>query len=404
LPPAKPELARTAWTVIGHSQFDLGRFSDAEDAYFTLRELTPNDDRAAHREIDDRIASSIYKQGERARDAGDLWAAVNHFQRLGRVVPDSEIRATAEYDAAAALINLKAWDRAASALEQFRGDYPDSEFADDVTQKLAVTYLESGRADQAASEFERIAVAESSSEEIRHEALWKAAELYKASGSLMAEQRVLDGIVERYPRPIAESIEARYRLLQIAEATGNEQRRMTALREIIEVDATAGAERTDRTKYLAALASLQLAEPIYTRFEVVRLTQPLAESLKLKKSLMEDVIAAYTGAADYGVAEVTTAATFRLGEVYEQFSADLLESDRPADLDADALEQYDILLEEQAFPFEEKAIDLYKANADRAPEGVYDTWVRQSFERLAGLMPARYAKEERSEDVVTALY
>ena len=140
------------------------------------------------------------------------------------------------------------------------------------------------------------------------------------------------------------------------------------------------------------------------RFEVVKLSQPLATSLKLKKDLMEDVIAAYTGAAEYGVAEVTTAATFRLGEVYEQFSTDLMESDRPAELNADALEQYEILLEEQAFPFEEKAIDLYMANTDRAPNGVYDDWIQRSFERLARLMPARYAKEERSENVVTALY
>jgi hypothetical protein len=136
----------------------------------------------------------------------------------------------------------------------------------------------------------------------------------------------------------------------------------------------------------------------------VKFTQPLADSLKLKKALMEDVIKAYTGAADYGVAEVTTAATFRLGEVYEQFSTDLFDSERPANLEADALEQYEILLEEQVFPFEEKAIDLYKANADRAPNGVYDEWVQRSFERLARLMPARYAKQERSEDVVTALY
>jgi len=104
------------------------------------------------------------------------------------------------------------------------------------------------------------------------------------------------------------------------------------------------------------------------------------------------------------VAEVTTAATFRLGEVYERFSSDLMESDRPVNLEADALEQYDILLEEQAFPFEEKAIDLYMANARRAPDGVYDEWVQVSFERLARLMPARYAKMERSEDVITALY
>jgi hypothetical protein len=126
--------------------------------------------------------------------------------------------------------------------------------------------------------------------------------------------------------------------------------------------------------------------------------------MKVKRTAMEAVIEAYTEAADYGIAEVTTAATFRLAEIYETFGSDLMDSERPADLDEAALEQYEFLLEEQAFPFEEKAIDLYKANADRTVDGIYDEWVIKSFERLAGLMPARYAKEERSEDVVTNLY
>lgn len=403
-PAVKPDLSRTAWTVIAHSQFDLGNFADAESAYYSLRNFTPADDETANSEIKDRIASSIYKQGEQARDGGDLETAVTHFRRLGQAVPDSDIRATAEYDAAAALINLQAWGRASVVLEEFRRDYPDSEFADDITQKLAVTYIGSGQTGQAASEFERIADAVTSTDETRREALWKASELYEQTGALTSEQRVLNNIIARYPNPISESIEARARLLEIAEHSGNEQERVAQLEELVRVDATAGAQRSDRTRYLAATASLELAEPVRKRFEVVKLTQPLADSLKLKKDLMEDVINAYTGAADYGVAEVTTAATFRLGEVYEQFSSDLMESDRPTSLEADALEQYEILLEEQAYPFEEKAIDLYKANTDRAADGVYDEWVKSSFNRLAGLMPGRYAKKERSEDVVTALY
>ncbi len=403
-PPVSPELARIAWTVIAHSQFDIENYVAAENAYYSLRSFTPPDDPEANREVRERIASSIYKQGEQARDAGDLEAAVGHFRRLGETVPDSEIRATAEYDAAAALISLEAWDRASVVLEEFRREYPDSEFADDVTQKLAVTYLESGRGGQAAGEFERIAAAESSTEAVRREALWKAAELYEQEGALTSERRVLDNIVARYPDPVSESIEARARLLEIARQTGNDDAAVAQMRAIVQADATAGAQRSDRTRYLAATASLELAEPVRKRFEVVKLSQPLADSLALKKDLMEDVIEAYSKASDYGVAEVTTAATYRLGEVYEKFSADLMTSDRPANLAADALEQYEILLEEQAFPFEEKAIDLYVANTERAADGVYDEWVRKSFDRLAGLMPARYAKEERSEDVVTALY
>jgi len=403
-PPVDPALSRTAWTVIAHSQFDLLRFAEAETAYYQLRTFTPVDDQEAVQEIKDRIASSIYRQGEVARNAGDLETAVTHFTRLGKAVPDSDIRATAEYDAAAALINLAAWDRASGVLEQFRTDYPDSEFADDITAKLAVTYLESGRGVQAAQEFERIAVAESSTDDVRREALWKAADLYETSGTISSEQRVLEDIIARYPNPLSESIEARFRLLAISRATGDDAAVTARLEEFIRVDATAGAQRSDRTMYLAAKASLELAEPVRRKFTVVKLNQPLAETLKLKRSLMEDVIKVYTTAADYGVAEVTTAATFRLGEVYEQFSTDLMESERPGNLDEAALEQYELLLEEQMYPFEEKAIDLYKANANRAPDGVYDEWVKKSFERLAGLMPARYAKLERSEDVVTALY
>ncbi len=403
-PPVDASLARTAWTVIAHSQFDMEKFAEAEQAYYKLQAYVPVDDPAAAKDVDDRIASSIYKQGELARDMGFNEEAVGHFSRLGVVVPNSDIRATADYDAAAVLINMGAWDRASTALEQFRKNYPDSEYNNDINQKLAVTYSSSGRSADAAAEFERIAIAEDSTEEVRREALWQAAELYEQSGAISSEIRVLGDIVQRYPNPLAESIEARYRLLELAKQNDSQQEIYARLEDMIRVDATAGAQRSDRTRYLAAIASLELAEPVRRQFEVVKLSQPLAESLKVKRSLMEEVIEAYTRSADYGIAEVTTAATFRLGEVYESFSTDLVNSERPNNLDVAALEQYELLLEEQIYPFEEKAIELHMANTDRAPNGVYDEWVQKSFDRLASLMPARYSKAERGEDVVTTLY
>jgi TolA-binding protein len=404
VPPVEPALQRTAWTVIAHSNFDLANYAEAEQAYYNLRTFTPADDAVANAEIKERIASSIYKLGEQARDGGDLEMAVTHFTRLGQAVPDSSIRATAEYDAAAALITMQAWDRASNVLEQFRVNYPDSEYADDIAQKLAVTYMESGDSAKAAGEFERIADDPETELDVQREALWQAADLYKRSNTVTSEQRVLDRLVSRFPRPVAESIEARYRLLEIAEASGNYDARMARLRDIVAADAAAGAERSDRSRFLAAKASIELAAPVREQFTVFKLTQPLADSMKVKRKLMQDTIDAYTTAADYGVAEVTTAATFELAQVYEVFASDLMTSERPQNLDAAALEQYDLLLEEQVYPFEEKAIDLYKANTDRAADGVFDEWVEKSFGKLAGLMPARYAKVERSEDVVTSLY
>lgn len=404
MPPVDPALEETAWRVMAHSRFDLGRYDEAEAAYLELRARTDPADTEARDEIRRRIASSIYKQGEIARDDGDLEGAVGHFLRVATVVPDAQIRETAEYDAAAVLIRLQAWERAGQVLEAFRRDYPDSEHADEVSRRLAVVYMESGAKGRAAGEFRRIAGAAGTAPEMQREALWQAAELYRETGSAGDEAAVLEDIVRRFPAPVAESVEARQRLADLAAEARDAAARRGWLEELVAADASAGPARTDRTRYLAARATLELAEPKRESFAAVRLTHPLKDSLAAKKALMEELLAAYGRAADYGVAEVTTAATFRIAEVYHRFSRDLMESERPDGLDELELEQYEILLEEQAFPFEEKSIELHEVNAARAADGVYDRWVRQSFDALAALMPARYAKAERTEDVVSGLY
>ena len=129
----------------------------------------------------------------------------------------------------------------------------------------------------------------------------------------------------------------------------------------------------------------------------------MQESLQIKRERMEVALEAYSRAADYGVAEVTTAATYLLAELYNQLSQALFESERPAELTQLELAQYDILLEEQAFPFEEEAIALHEINAARTADGVYDEWVAESLAALAVLMPARYAKVEKGEQIVTAI-
>ena len=117
------------------------------------------------------------------------------------------------------------------------------------------------------------------------------------------------------------------------------------------------------------------------------LVEPLAKQLKLKKAKMEDVLKAYAVAADYGVADVTTAATFHTAALYQDFGKALMTSQRPKKLTKAELEQYNVLLEEQAFPFEEKAIELHEVNARRAADGIYDQWVQEQLHRAARAAP-----------------
>jgi hypothetical protein len=265
-----------------------------------------------------------------------------------------------------------------------------------------VAYVETGQSLRAAGEFERIADTDED-DDVRQEALWRAAELYRTGDDDFAAANVLARYVERYPAPFAQAVEARQQLAELAVERGDSAERTRWLESVVAFDASAGAARTERSRTLAARAQLELAEPARVAFEAAQLLMPLDASLARKRERMEVAMAAYTKAADYGVADVTTAATFQLAELYHGLSRALFDSERPDDLNELELMQYDILLEEQAFPFEEEAIELHEVNAARTADGVYDDWVASSLEVLAELMPARYAKFEKGERSVDVI-
>ncbi|MBE7417143.1 MAG: tetratricopeptide repeat protein [Ideonella sp.] len=400
-PPAAPEQRRVAWTVLSHSAFDKGAFADAEKGYREVLALTPEND-AKQGEMIERLAASVYKQGEQARAAGKLRDAVGHFERVASVAPTSSIRANAQFDAAASLIALKDWDGAIASLEQFRRRNPNHPLVGEAGAKLAVAYMEKGQSAQAAGEFERIA-ATSKDAKLAQSSLWQAAELYEKGGSRTAAARAYERYLKQYPESFETGIEVRYRLARMASADGHHARELALMKEIHQADLAGGARRTDRTRYLGATASLALAEPAAEAYRKVALVEPLAKNLKLKKARMEAVLKAYAAAADYGVADVTTAATYHTAALYQDFGKAMLNSQRPRKLNKAELEQYNVMLEEQAFPFEEKATELHEVNVKRAAAGIYDKWVQQSFKSLAALRPVRYGKLERSESVIDAI-
>jgi outer membrane protein assembly factor BamD (BamD/ComL family) len=402
-----------AWTVIGHSSFDSGQFAAAEQAYTSVLALSGADSGAdsaansaagdaARSAITERLAAAVYKQGEQARAAGRLREAQADFLRVAQVAPQSPVRATAQFDAASVLIELKDWPAAARTLEDFRQRYPAHPLQAGIGAKLALVYTESGQWAAAAAEYERLAERQADPTLARG-ALWQSAELYEKAQARPAAAAAYARYVQRYPEPFEPQIEVRSRLVRLAQEQGEGARALTLTRELMQAEQRGGAARTARTRRLGAQAALTLAEPVAAEYRSVALVEPLKKQLKLKKSKMEDALKAYAVATDYGVAEVTTEATYRTAELYRDFGQALLASQRPKGLSKDELEQYDVLLEEQAFPFEEKATGLHEANARHSAEGIYDAWVKKSFEALAKLRPVRYGKSEQSEEAVDGL-
>jgi len=400
-PRASAKLKLSAWTVIAHARFDLHDYLKAEAAYQEVLARTPRQDKK-RRALQEKLAASIYKQGEQARNGGDLAGAAEQFLRIASIVPQSPINVTAQYDAAAAYIALKRWPDAIRILETWRRANPKNTLQADVTRKLAVLYRENKQPLRAAGEFERIAASEKDPA-LRREARLTTASLYQQAGrddkAIVAYKR----FIKTFPQPVEPVMEAQYQLVQLYGKSGQTGKQRYWQKQLVKSDRTAGKQKSERTTYLAAHARLALVADAHSAYRKVELKEPLKKNLKRKKKYMQAAIKGYTEAAAYKVADVSTEATFHIGEIYKDFGAALTASERPHNLNQEELEQYDMLLEEQAYPFEEKSIKVHEANAQRTADGLYDKWVRKSLAELAELLPVRYAKQEKGEDFVAVL-
>ena len=403
LPQADQTLQRANWQIVGLARFDQQRFAAAEAAFSRTLALTPPEDAQARFDTGEPLASSIYKQAEAAREAGNLDQAVVDFLRVGQAVPGGSIRPTAEFDAAAVLIGQQQWARAAEVLTGFRQRYPGHPLQGEVTRKLAAVYLESDQPLLAAAEFARIANDASEPMQDRQAAALQAARLYDDNGALAPAAQAYTNYLSGFAPPFDESIELRQRLVEIHTELGKPFEANFWRNELVNANASAGAQATDRSRFLAAKAGLVLAQRAHREFDRVKLTLPLQSSLRQKKLAMEAALDAYKNAAGSGVADIATEATHKIGSIYRQLARDLMESQRPAGLSGLELEQYELLLEEQAYPFEEQAIEVFETNVARINQGIYDQWTQASLTALGELSPARYGKKERYEKPVTSI-
>jgi cellulose synthase operon protein C len=400
-PGADGAIRRSAWIVVAHGSFELAEYPQAERAYAQVLAVTPEGEESRAAFVDN-LAASIYKQGELANQAQDYRAAADHFLRIRSTAPTSTIRASAEYDAGAALIRLQDWAAAVNVLEAFRSTFPDHKLRLDADKQIANAYRENGQLSNAAAEYDRIA-SKSDDPTLRSESLLVAGDLYDKAN---ARDRALDvyiRYVNEFPRPLDTALETRSKIAEMYKAANDEPHYQQELKEIVRIDAEAGSDRTSRTRTLAARSALVLAEGVYQSFVAVKLRQPFETSLKEKQERMDSTIEAMGRLVDYEIADVTAAATFYMAETYFDFSRSLAESERPTDLGPAELKEFEQALDEEAFPFEEKAIGVHEKNMEMLRAGVFNEWTKKSLVRLTELMPGRYAKPETSSGFLAAL-
>ncbi|QSP96550.1 outer membrane protein assembly factor BamD [Marinobacter salinisoli] len=383
-----------AWQVMAKARQQRGEFELAEQAWNSVLgalaggEVTAAEPGAASA-AKNQLATVIYRQGEKAAETRNTDAAVRHFERIETVLPHSEIAIKGRYDAANTLLLALQYPAAIDALTRFRRDFPRHALAEDISDKLVYAHVSAGDPSSAAEELLSAATTEVNPWPAR----LKAAALYHEGGETGPRNQLYRAYLGT--NPVANSADQhilhqtmRQRLMESGDSSPDLQQAL--------VDKELASQwHSEETLGWAARSALMLGARAAATFTAIRLTHPLAQSLDRKQSALEAARKRFIEAEKLGDELVRSESLFRRAELYRALAQDLMASAVPADLNEMEALQYQMLLEEEAFPFEEKAIQLHADNHQRITALGYDAWIGKSLDALAQMNPGRYDRTVR---------
>jgi len=387
------ELKETAYGIMAHSFFKLERYTDAEKAYLSQRNLVgkSSDEYGA---ISERLASAVYKYSEGLADSGEMAQAADNFLRIKALAPNSSVRATAQYDAVVMLLGLEAWSRAIPELLELRTFYPEHKMAVEYPRQLAFAYEKSEQWSFAAEEY--LALSNKDPEdEIKREALFLSATMYEKNKNHTTAVELYKRYAYTYEQPFDIRMEARYHLATNYEALGDTSKKLYWLRRIVDGDKSGGDFRTERSRWLGAWANMEYGNYFAYEFKQARLRLPLINSLPRKNEKLQSALQRYQSAADYGFLEFVTESSFKIGSLYQVFAKELRDSPVPSGMSGGDQQTYREIIEEQAQPFELLATEVHTANISRAWNGEFNSWIEKSFSEMRVLSPERFNKDEQ---------
>ena len=351
-----------------------------------------SDDPEDRTEAKKLLIYSLFKNAEELSRQKKPSDAAERFESIYRRFPDSDVAQVSLYNAGQTYRNMGLEMKATSLFEELAGAYKKSDLASEALT-TSVHILRALGAPVRAAE-DSLALAGRSSGDDRISALIQSADLF-AEGQAFARAASLRALaVKEAPEPI----ERRSRqLLLMGENLDSAGMWVKALEKYVEVIRIQKENPlSERLAPDAARSQLHIAEESYSRYRKLRIEPPLDKTTVRKRILLQEVIGNFVEAGKYNIAEVSTASNYYIGLALEEFKDSILNSPKPDGLTPQELEEYALLLQEKAYPFEEKALKAYRINVDRAVVlQILNPWIEKSYQRLANLAPWAFEREEK---------
>ena len=384
----KKEIYASAILIYAHSAFELERYTEAESAYKKAY-LVSN--QKLKKSLKEKAAASAYLNAKSLFNVNPK-NAIQELARVGSEYKGTEVAGTASFDAASLLMTQKNNRQAESILLSLKNTKSAGFDKRNVHEKLALIYLNKNQYTKAANEFVYIHNKEKNSNK-RREILLNIADLYKKDGNRKRSLAIQKEYVKTYKKPLNDYATVMFDIATYYKESRQVKNEKQWLDKIIGINKSVRNPSAD-VKNIIAKANLRYAFFDYQIFKAAKLKRPLKKSLGKKKKLMKNVLNKYKKAIEVGEFGITTEATYNIANIYYALSKDILNSERPKGLSADEIEQYTIILEDQAYPFEDKAISIHQKNLTLARKGGINKWISRSLNTLSKLQPIRYNKQE----------
>lgn len=317
-----------------------------------------------------QYGEALKLQGKRLEAADAYWEAFQHGM-------ESKIGPVALFEASALWDTAEMQAKSEDALQIFRRRYPQSAIYQPVLLRLASLYEKTGRLEIAALTYEEASRIQIGND-LSNKALEHALTLYERAESWGKVYGLAMEKVGTFPK---DHVKGGHWWVKAAEAKFKLGEDPVAEKMLARFVDAAGDEALG-TQYLAK-AHLLLAEAKIGDFEKIKLVAPLEDNLERKKELFDHLLSEYSQVLFHPAPALVLNAYYRIGEILEEYSRSLLESERPQDLSEEEQRLYDDLLKEQALPYIVQAEETYRRNIDYGRDsGLESEWIAKSESRL----------------------
>lgn len=335
------------------------------------------------------LVLAYYQQAEALKESGDLMNAAHTYWQAYQQGKELELGPLALFEVVSLWGELGAWDRAEEVLVLFQKEYPQrSALSHPVLIRLGTFYEKSGELERAVQKYEEAGRLPVDSD-LALRALEQAISIYQKMKRWEKVHLLALQAIERSGK--GKEIEWLVIGAQAKLMLGQERVARNLLVDAIRISkekspSKKGKGALEPPSLHLATAHLLLADLEMKQFGEIKLVAPLEQNLQKKKALFNKLLQAYGEAASYPSPALVLTATHRMGEVFEEFSHALLQSERPKQLSEEEKRMYENLLREQALPYIQKAHEAYQRNINWGKNaGAENEWVTKSEERIRSL-------------------